>query len=415
MSPRRRALTFTGLGLVAALVIATGIFMSVNDSAPVAEPATTIAGAPRSSTSAPVEPPIDDPVTRSALVHSYGENRAFPADALQRGVVVANPWYRDQATRIDNARPATLVLAYKNVWAVTTAGARDGSLPAGLSYETVAARPSFQLRDQTGKWLQFSDYPNLWQANAGDAAYQRAWVQSVLADLGGGPFDGVFLDDLLLTADAHHPGVRSPVYPTDTAIQAATRSFVAAVVPALRSAGLVVVGNITGSIPHAGVWDDWLGLLDGAMEESFAHYATGQFVGDRVGEWSTQIAEIDTAVRTDKTMIVHTEMGSGDDTSGRRYAYASYMLASGPNTFYSYGDTFAIVPEMRLDLGQPVGSRTEIAAGVWARAYENGMVVVNPSASKHTVTLPAPLRVNGSGSAVTKVTLDATRAVLLLR
>jgi hypothetical protein len=411
MSPPRVVLVLTGVAVFGALAIAIAVAIASDETAvlPASLASTTTE---LSTTSAAAR--------QSALVHYYGENRAFPADANQRGVVVANPWYRDQASRINAEHPAALVLAYKNVWAVTTSGARDRSLPAGLAYETVAARSSWQLHDGSGAWLRFSDYPNLWQANAGDADYQRAWVASVLTDLAQGPFDGVFLDDLLTSADAHHPGATSPAYPTDADMLAATRSFLTAVTPPLRAAGLVVVGNIPAAYRHAGLWGDWLGLIDGAMEENFVHYSTGQFVDDRGGEWSAHVAELETATAQNKPLVVHTERGRGDDSAVRSYAYGSYLLASGPTTFFSYGDTFTIIPEAGVGLGPPTSPRYEIAPGVWARQFANGIVVVNPSAKKVAVDLPEALRMahsDGSVSAgrVASITIDATRAAILLR
>lgn len=347
-----------------------------------------------------------------ALVHHYREDSPFPADTATRAVVVANAWHETELRALAPASPRPLLLAYKNVWAATTLPETRGRYATGLTAAAVDARPDWQLRDAKGAWLTFRDYPWLRQADAGNADYQRAWAAAVVAELRGGGFDGVFLDDLLTAADAHHPGVRSPRYGDDAALQTATRSFLAAVVPALHDAGLLAVGNIPAAYDHPGLWDDWLGLLDGALEENFVHYGTGEYVGDAGGRWERHVDEVASAARLGKVVVVRTDSNdAGGDAT--RYGYASYLLGNDGDASFAFGDSVAPPADAAIDLGRPLGPRVRLDSGVWRRDFERGVVLVNPTSRARDVSLGD--RFVSGRTTVDAIRLDATRAVVLAR
>jgi hypothetical protein len=65
-------------------------------------------------------------------------------------------------------------------------------------------------------------------------------------------------------------------------------------------------------------------------------------------------------------------------------------------------------------IGAPTGAMTQVG-GAFVRDYTGGYVVVNPSQSSATVSLPAGLKTLSGAAAGSSVTLGTTTAAIFLK
>ena len=91
-------------------------------------------------------------------------------------------------------------------------------------------------------------------------------------------------------------------------------------------------------------------------------------------------------------------MAPPEDHAARIYALASFLIAAGDHSCFTYnpaaGPTYPLVyrlPEFDLDLGRPLGAHERLS-GVYVRRFERGLVLVNPGDASATLDLPAGLR-----------------------
>lgn len=139
-------------------------------------------------------------------------------------------------------------------------------------------------------------------------------------------------------------------------------------------------------------------LLDGAIEEFFGHaqganrpsYVTG-------ARWREQIRSILCCERMGRSYLALAN-GAPENHAARTYALASFLLAAGDHSCFTYnpaaGPTYPLVyrlSEFDLDLGRPLAAH-ECLSGIYVRRFERGLVLVNPGDREATVDLPAGLR-----------------------
>ena len=138
-----------------------------------------------------------------------------------------------------------------------------------------------------------------------------------------------------------------------------------------------------------------LELTDGGMWETFAFRPeNGAYYGEEKWQEAIRLAEI---YGGDKFIcLVSKKSGFTEDVSSRMFVFASYLLVSHPRVILYLSDlstgtkSILYYPEYGVDLGAPSGAYSE-HGGVYARRFEKGRVVVNPSASaSRTVSLDVP-------------------------
>src|SRR5205814_4416541 len=93
-------------------------------------------------------------------------------------------------------------------------------------------------------------------------SYQQAGLTHVAAELKDHHWDGVVLESALTTLKPYLAVGRLQRYANDAALQAATRSMLAAVGPALTRDGFDVIADIPNAHQFPGLWKDWLSLVD---------------------------------------------------------------------------------------------------------------------------------------------------------
>jgi len=152
-------------------------------------------------------------------------------------------------------------------------------------------------------------------------------------------------------------------------------------------------------------------------------------------DWQLELTRALALVKLNKIVICQS-YPDVNDVGARMFDLGSYLLIKGAHTYVNFGEGIRVswFPEYDLDLGAPVdppGLRQDQSAFV--RRFANGLVVVNPSDSPVSYTLPAPMRLetpSGGGpvpddgvvpsswgmheTTVTTITLPPRHAAVLL-
>lgn len=327
------------------------------------------------------------------------------AAAQRNSYIVLQAWDTARARQIKAANPGTTVLMYQNFSAMAKGAGPSGLYSSGVGMEQAdTAHPDWFLKNAGGARLTEGDYSWLYMADIGNAGYQSAWADNVVSRLSGGPFDGVFMDDVNTTAKYHTDPTKIARYPNDAAYQQATRSMLASVYPRLRAAGKLAIANIGSWTENPSVAADWLQFLDGGQDEMFAKWSKTPGVGYRPTiDWKIQLGEIATTESMGKRFLAVTQSGNGD-AQAQRYGWASVLMAAQGRSAYLSTDVYSgdpnWLPEYDAAVGDPTGPMTSLGNGAYARTFTNGLVVVNPG------TASASVRFGGtySGSGLTNAT-----------
>jgi hypothetical protein len=348
----------------------------------------------------------------------------WAAVARSNTIVVLNSWDYRLIPVLKRANPKVQVWVYKDMSGVrsddcTTRGGACGAcaqgvtdssyLSSGMGYCWVERHHRDWLLDAagTGRPLEFKTYPQTWETDYGNAFYQRQWLQDVLGDVRAHGWDGVEVDNALTVASAY--GVAAK-YPADAAVQAATYSALKTIGPGLRKAGVPAVFNVGYATVFPGLWQRWLGPVDG-LEQQF--YLSSSTKPNAVGTaWSSYQDEVSSCAARHKSCWFHTgEYSAAVTSQTTQYALASYLLATDGRQFLSVGGVTskAVRPNLTLGGRPSVGFQ---AGAAWRRYFSQGVAVVNPSAVMLIVPLGGTY-LDSAGRRVNTVSLGpATGAVL---
>lgn len=341
------------------------------------------------------------------------------AAASRYRVVILQSWQKTAAARIKSLNPAVTVLAYKDLSSASYAEAalyneRNGlPMATGVGYLDAVANGWLAL-DTTGQPVVWDGYPNLWQMEVWNPAYQQRWVDNVTREMAGSVFDGVFGDDALTTLRFYSDATLAEA-PTDAALQAGEQALISQAATALRAMGKKLVLNIPAATDYLPVWTTWSQMTDGAMYEHFAHWGTdpnsaSNYLWDWGSRgWTAGVA----ALATSPGNVAVTTSADTDDRS-YRYGLASFLLATGGHGAFTAVDSYKKAPwrpEQSWDLGYATTPAVK-AGAAYTRAFPNGFVAVNPSKDQTvTVTLPGPLT-DVTGATVTSATLPPLTGAL---
>jgi hypothetical protein len=335
-----------------------------------------------------------------------------------RPVVLLNAWDYPMIPELRAQHPGALVLVYKDLSSSRSTACQNGvdqaELPTGVGFcWAMRYHPEWFLRDSSGALLQERGQDGQYEMDYGNPAYQQQWLANVEADVKAHGWDGVFMDNALTTADAY--GV-SPTYPTDAAVQAAMRSMLALVGPALSQQGILTVANIGYATEFPGLWDDWVSLVSGAMQEYYLCWGQTQTSDFCEGgpAWSDYQHEITDAASMGKLVLVH----SGDyaiesDSRAFDYSFASYLLANSGQSSYSFAGAEEWRPQYGWQLGQPWGPYYQVGGqALYKRDFAAGTALVNTGSTPLLVNLNATY-LSESGSPVTSVVVQPVSGVVL--
>ena len=319
---------------------------------------------------------------------TYASFPSYDQSAQRHGFVILHAWQRDRMQALKAANPSLRVLVYKNLSFsnyMNNAGFASVGVPAP---EADRDHPEWFLLNTSGERFTSSSHQWSWAMDVGSSSYQQRWADNVIAELQSGGWDGVFIDDTNPTMKYHYTPSAVAKYPSDDAYSAATRSALATIGPRVRAAGKLAIANI-GSWPgYPATARDWLQFLDGGLDEMFLKWGNG--AGDGYGDlrrWETQLDELKAADRSGKFFLAITH-SDPTDAEAARYGFATMLLGSNGMGYYALahdytGETW--FPEYDYDLGAPLGPETVDTSGVHRRAFERGLVLVNPTGHAESV------------------------------
>jgi hypothetical protein len=347
----------------------------------------------------------------------------WAAVARDNAIVVLNSWDFRLIPVLKRANPKIQVWVYKNLSGVRSddctnpggncgacvQGVTDGIyLSSGMGYCWVKRHHPDWLLDAagTGRPFEFRGYTQTWETDYGDASYQRQWVENVLADVREHGWDGVAVDNALTMAAAY--GVAAK-YPTDAAVQAATYSALQKAGPALHAAGVPAVFNVGYATAFPGLWQRWLGAVDGLQQEYYLSFSTRP---NAVGvTWRAYPDEVSSCAAQHKSCWFHAgEQSDAVTSQTRQYVLASYLLATDGRQYLSVGDGTSRPLEPRLELGGRLSEMYQVGAS-WRRYFKHGVAVVNPSMS--TLIVPLDGTYLSNGRPVDTITLDPASGAVL--
>ena len=343
---------------------------------------------------------------------------ATGGDLSRYRYVVLHSWEHGRIAGLKAANPNVKVLVYKELpgtydYACHN-GVDDQLLAAGVGYCAADRQhPNWFLTDTSGSRIQFCDYQGIWQMDPGNTAYQDEWLKNVSADMKAHGWDGVMLDDANSTEKYHLCGKTIAKYPTEASYEAATKSFLARVGPALMHQGFLVLPNINFDCWET-CWSSFIQYTSGATREWWTKSTTGtggQYA-DASWDWANSFLRI--TQNANKVFLAITYAPSTDLRS-QRYARASFLIDWNGGASALVFDPGAGDPwssEWTMDIGTPKGARYR-SGGAWRRDYTGGTVLVNPSSSASATVSLGGKFLAPEGAQVTSVTLQPTSGLIL--
>ena len=333
-------------------------------------------------------------------------NADFSRTAERDDVVVLHEWEKDRLRALKAANPRITVLMIKNLSSMTAA--EFGNAGTGISTQQAADHPEWYLLNTSGKRFTFNDYDYLWAADIGDRDYQVRWAANVAAKLKADPWDGVLVDDANPTMEYHYPVSAVAKYPTDEAYQRATGSALALIGPRLRAQGKLVVANFGSWRVFRSAVTPWLKYVSGGMEEHFTKYGESPGEGYFTDtDWDNLLGLLKETQATGK-LFLGISHSNRTDRAAARYGWATMLLAANGSASFALHEDYTRetwFPEYGYDLGAPRGKESELDGGIHRRAFERGLVLVNPT--KASVAVRFGGRYRGSGLRAARSDRDA--------
>jgi hypothetical protein len=358
---------------------------------------------------------LDD---QESTTHTYTQAQAVSQAERFNVISAIGKTYTPYISAMKAANPQLHLAAYMN-----------GTMASGT--EAQSAPESWFLHDAHGN--RISNAWHLWlmdPANTGWVSNRVAKCKSLVAASG---YDGCFLDNLgsgtifpgMVSATPVNPRTGAP-YTTGDWLSAAT-----ALASAVRSGtGDYTFSNglVSGQAFYAGVAPASV-LLKGsdmALAETFirtANMGITQYRSEQA--WKQDVDMVAATVAQGKRIAVITKVWctgtQAQKDTWHDFALASFLLGTDGNQSFefSYGSgTDISAGDARLatlgPLGQPAGPYID-NGGIYQRPFGGGLVLVNPTTSALTETLPTSSYVDSaSGTAVgSTITLPAHTARIL--
>jgi hypothetical protein len=222
------------------------------------------------------------------------------------------------------------------------------------------------------------------------AGWKEYWVETVLAQLRDTDCDGVFADSYGLPWNLDFtPQWLAP--PADTVWIGHMETFGNHVLAELHSQPEHFY-----FVPNLGPWVttrdncDYAAFIDGAMVEMFA--SPGPWDLYELEDWKLEMNRVLDLEGRGKVVICQPVTEDEWAVYERMYNLASYLLIKGDKTYYNlvFGENFwgrlIFFPECLVNVGPYVGDLPgdidelyDASLGLYAREYENGLVLVNPT------------------------------------
>jgi pimeloyl-ACP methyl ester carboxylesterase len=228
-------------------------------------------------------------------------------------------------------------------------------------------------------------------------AWRAWWMSQIMDQLAANEDDGLFADSVTipnyLGTDSWHP----PLPDYDEAFEAdwtrRIQDWMAWVRGEFGSRYRLIVN--AGMLVTTRETTDY-SLADGVMVEGFAGW--GEYERFEMGDWVLQMDRILALVSRDRVVILQSYV---QDPQERLWTLANYLLVKGSHTYFNFETSQDVewFPEYELPIGHPLPPPAATAqelqneGGLFARAYSNGLVLINPdpSGSPLTQALAGPM------------------------
>jgi hypothetical protein len=265
--------------------------------------------------------------------------------------------------------------------------------------EVMASHPEYFARDASGRLIHIRSQPQatlMDQGNPGWRAFHAARLANYLQVY---DFDGVDLDSMGWGA------VRS--YTTSKPVNPATgRTYTSKewldlsvltlnAVKAAVGDKLVLFNGLTNGTSYTVTSVLATSNADGGIAEGFLRNPTTAataFPG--VSAWLANVHMLQDMEARGKLFLAWTKLWlpatEAQKQAWNTFALATYLLANGGRSYFNFlgsagGDRTSIVyPNQQAALGAPLGPYT-VAGPVYSRAFEHGVVSVNPSAGTASI------------------------------
>lgn len=271
--------------------------------------------------------------------------------------------------------------------------------------------------------MRHHDAGSDWDINdISNSGFRDYWTTSVIADMRATGAQGVFADSFeagisgygVTDPDTRFDGTNpanATLWPNGDTWIAQKHEWSAFVEAAFAATPehFLFVPNIGAMI--TGWADVDYSNVDGAMLEGFAYM-------EAPSDWVLGMNRAMKLTSAGKFIIVQSYPGgSGQQyVDERDFLLGTYLLMKGAHTYINLaGGGVYWFPEYALDFGAPKSAlpadvSTYLASGVYERDFDKGVVLVNPSASSVTVTLPSMMRLAqpSGGGATDDTQLDAS-------
>jgi hypothetical protein len=255
--------------------------------------------------------------------------------------------------------------------------------------------------------------------------FQQYWINSVLADMQATGAVGVFADSFdagdggwwFSQSDPRFAGTNAAnpaAWPNGLDWDMQLNNWMSTIEAAFQNAPNkpVLIPN-AGNLTTGWVTENW-SLADGAFLEGFGEWGGGYLKG-LPSDWTLSMNRALQLSDAGKILIMEpTLQDTPDSATGqleREFLLGTYFLLQGDHTYLNMmtndsGSHAWYYPEYQLNLGAPV---TPLASdvsqylwnGVYRRDFQNGMVLVNPTDTTVTLTLPGTYQqVQGTGGGI---------------
>lgn len=357
----------------------------------------------------PVAPPTGSLTIKLAL---FGFMPTGSAALMQRyGVYQGGEHNQAQMRAFKAANPTGTTLLYQMAGAATQEEWARTTPNDPIGYYWIDQnRPEWFLVDSAGNRISYENYPTIWAIDPGNEEYQRMWAEKAIERARRIGADGIKIDAVNSRFDWNHSALPAK-YPTQSDYARAMDAFVRAVVPVIRQAGLIVIGNGSGEPWNNGAWAEWINLFDGREQETISTFVAEPLWRDFLDSYQAL---------PDKLYVYY--LPDPDQSPDLfRYNVATYLLYMGPNSYaslpYNYGPEPKSHPLLDLAIGRPTGPCQQIGSVTYRRTFEYGQVILNVSAaSSETVQVEPGYRDATQGPvAAGAVTLAPRQSLILVR
>ena len=180
-----------------------------------------------------------------------------------------------------------------------------------------------------------------------------------------------------------------------------------------------MIPNFSNQKAFPAVIKDWMGLVDGGMNEQFLKWGTtttGSESYDPPDYWELQLKQMKEAEAAGKYYLGITP-STANDRNAARYGFATMLLAGGGKLQFTLHDDYTNerwFEEYDYTIGTPTAAEVKDSSGVHHRAFSNGLVYVNPTASAVRVDFGGAYTGSGLTNA-TSATLQPRSGLVLAK